>query len=159
MSACVIPGSFDPITLGHMDIIRRACALFDRVTVAVLNNVNKEAAFTLEERKAMIEAATRELSVVRVDAFSGALPDYMDRQGILAVVRGVRGSQDFAMEMQLAAVYRAVNPKVDMLLLPADGALAHISSSAVREVAKFGKDLTGWVPAVNIDQVARRFRV
>lgn len=157
MKACVIPGSFDPITLGHMDIVRRACALCDSVTVAVLVNAAKASAFTLDERKSMVIAATNGLPGVRVDAFSGALTDYMRGQGIGVIVRGARTEADFAMETRLAAVYRAMDPEVELVLLPASAAVAHISSGVVRELAGLGKDLRGWVPDEIASAVLRKY--
>jgi len=142
-----------------MDIVRRARALFDSVTVAVLHNAAKAAAFTLKEREAMIIAATRGLSGVRVDVFEGALTDYMRARDIGVIVRGVRAEADFALETRLAAVYRAMDPGVELVMLPARAEFAHISSGVVRELASLGKDLRGWVPGEIADTVARRYMI
>ena len=157
MRTCVFPGSFDPITLGHVDMIRRAAACFDRVIVAVLHNPDKTGAFSVEERLDMIRLACEEIPGVEVDAFGGLLADYLRQTGIRTVVRGLRNDEDFAMECPMAQLNRHLYPDMDTFFLMTDPALAHISSSAVKQIASFGGSVAGLVPPRIEELVSRRF--
>lgn len=155
---CIYPGSFDPITVGHMDIIRRTCKLFDRVIVAVLHNPAKRGCFPLETRLALIRRSCAQLENVSVEAFDGLLTDYVRRTGAQAVVRGLRAVSDFESEFQMAQVNHQVLPEMETLFMMTLPEHAYISSSVVRELASFGGDITPFVPAEILPQVQDFFR-
>ncbi|MEO6021047.1 MAG: pantetheine-phosphate adenylyltransferase [Knoellia sp.] len=144
----VCPGSYDPITLGHVDVITRAAALYDEVVVAVLHNPVKSGTFTVEERIGFIERAVPEAvaSRVRVEAFAGRLlVDVCRDVGADAIVKGLRGETDFAYELPMALMNRHLTG-VETVFLPGSPEFGHVSSSLVKEVAKFGGDVVGLVP-------------
>ncbi len=150
MSALAIyPGSFDPLTLGHVDIVRRSLMIFDKVVIAIAVNVRKQPLFTFDERKAMILASTPDIAPGRleVDAFEGLLVDYVARRGAKAIVRGLRALADFEFEFQLAHMNRRLAPDVDSVFLMTSEEHHFVSSSLVKEVASFGGDISGFVPA------------
>jgi pantetheine-phosphate adenylyltransferase len=143
----VCPGSYDPVTSGHVDIVRRATALFGEVVVAVLGNPAKAGLFPLEERVDLLRASLTELPRVRVDAVSGVLlVDYCRSIGAGAVVKGVRSGADFAYELPMALMNRHL-AGLETVFLPGDPAFEHVSSSLVKEVASYGGDVRGLVPA------------
>lgn len=146
MIKCVYPGSFDPITTGHLDIIERACALFDDVTVAVLVNTNKTPAFSAEQRMAFIKQSTSHLKGVKVDSFSGLLVDYMKEHGANLVIRGLRAISDFEYEFQMASLNAKLAKNIETVFLMTDINHSFLSSSLVRELAHHGGDITGLVP-------------
>ena len=150
---CVYPGSFDPITVGHMDIIRRASRIFDRVIVAVLHNPAKKGCFPLEQRLTMIEKACADLPTVSADAFDGLLVEYLKKTGAQVVVRGLRAVTDFEAEFQMAQVNHQVSPEMETLFMMTLPEHAYISSSVVRERATFGGVVTQFVPAEILDEV------
>lgn len=154
---CVYPGSFDPITVGHMDIIRRASRIFDRVIVAVLHNPAKKGCFPLEQRLTMIEKACADLPTVSADAFDGLLVEYLKKTGAQVVVRGLRAVTDFEAEFQMAQVNHQVSPEMETLFMMTLPEHAYISSSVVRELATFGGDVTQFVPAEILDEVREHF--
>ena len=154
---CIYPGSFDPLTIGHMDVIRRASRLFDRVVVAVLHNPAKVGCFPVEQRLEMIRKACAAMPNVEADAFSGLLADYVDQLGAAAVVRGIRGEIDFPAETMMAQVNQRLNPQVETIFLLAKPEHACISSSMVREVASFGGDVSAFLPAEVIPYVTAAF--
>ncbi len=154
---CVYPGSFDPITVGHMDIIRRASRIFDRVIVAVLHNPAKKGCFPLEQRLTMIEKACADLPTVSADAFDGLLVEYLKKTGAQVVVRGLRAVTDFEAEFQMAQVNHQVSPEMETLFMMTLPEHAYISSSVVRELATFGGDITQFVPAEILDEVREHF--
>ena len=156
MSSCVIPGSFDPVTLGHMDLIRRAAGIFDRVTVVVMVNIHKQGTFSPEERVALLEKACRKEPRVRVDRWEGLLSEYMRRQGERTVVRGVRNGTEYDTEVAAAQANRMLNPGMETLLMPAGDGNQWISSSAVREIAAFGGDYQSWIPSECVEEIGRR---
>lgn len=148
MRRCVCPGSYDPITLGHLDVIERAAGLFDEVVVAVLHNPDKSGAFTPQQRIAMIEQSLGQRPGVRVEVFSGRLlVDVCREVGADAIVKGVRGSTDFAYELPMALMNRHLSG-IETLFVPGDPRLEHVSSSLVRQVSAYGGDVTGLVPDV-----------
>lgn len=155
---CVYPGSFDPLTLGHEDVILRAAALFDEVIVAVMHNPNKRGCFTVEERLALIRRVTAAIPNVRADAWDGLLVDYVRKSGACAVVRGLRAVSDFESEMVMAQVNAQLLPGMETVFLMTKPEHACISSSVVREAASFGADISGFVPAVIAQDVANHFR-
>ena len=154
---CIYPGSFDPITIGHMDIIRRAAVLFDKVIVAVLNNPAKKGAFPIEERLNMIRKACASIPNVEVDTFGGLLADYVKQTRAQAVVRGLRGISDFESECQMAQVNQQVLPGMETLFMMTRPEHAHISSSVVRELASFGGDVQAYIPPEIREDVLRYY--
>lgn len=155
---CVYPGSFDPITVGHMDIIRRASRIFDKVVVAVLHNPAKKGTFPLEERLRLIEKACAELETVKVDAFDGLLVEYLKKTGAQVVVRGLRAVTDFEAEFQMAQVNHQVSPEMETLFMMTLPEHAYISSSVVRELAMFGGDISQFIPSEILEDVTAHFR-
>ena len=152
----VYAGSFDPVTLGHLDIIRRGAALCDELTVAVLVNIAKKPAFTVEERMNMLRKVTSDLPIVKVDSFSGLLVEYAKKSGADAILRGVRSVGDLETETTLADINRRLRPECETVLLLARPELACVSSSAVKELAAFGGQLEGMVPAQVLTEVHAR---
>ncbi|MFI3237371.1 MAG: pantetheine-phosphate adenylyltransferase [Lachnospiraceae bacterium] len=147
MRKAIYQGSFDPITYGHIDIIKRAAAMFDEVTVAILLNPNKTALFSLEERVTMIKEALKDVAHVRIDSFEGLVVEYARAHDIEVSVRGVRSMIDFEYEAVIAQNNTVLsNGTLDTCLLLTDPRYAHISSSGVKEIAKFKGDLTTYVP-------------
>ena len=154
---CVYSGSFDPPTLGHIDIIRRAAAIFDEVNVTVFVNIAKRYEFSAQERVDMLRRATRDIGGVTVNSFDGLLVDYMRRTGARVIVRGLRNMADFDSESSMAAINRQLLPGCETLFLPTSPEFMHISSSAVREVAHFGGDISSMLPPEIVDEVRARF--
>ena len=147
MRAAIYPGSFDPVTYGHLDIIRRASAIFDELTVSVLNNKTKTPLFSVEERVKMLEEATRDLPNVTIDSFSGLLIDYAARKDIHVAIRGLRAITDFEYELQIAQTNRKFsNGKLDTVFLTTSLEYAYLSSSTVKEIASFNGDISECVP-------------
>ncbi len=142
----VYPGSFDPITNGHVDILERALVMFDRVVVAIAENVRKTALFSLAERTTHIRDAVGGNPRVEVDAFEGLLVDYVEKRGAHVVVRGLRALADFEYEFQLAHMNRRLGQEIDTVFLMTSEKDFYVSSSLVKEVAMFGGDITGLVP-------------
>ena len=151
----VYPGSFDPVTNGHLDVVERALALFDEIWVAVLDNTGKKSLLSAAERMELIEESVREWPRVRVDRFSGLLVDYLSLRGASVVVRGVRNAADLAQEWQMAALNRDLRRATETVFLPSRPQFAHLSSSMVREIASMGGNVSQFVPA----HVARRLRI
>jgi pantetheine-phosphate adenylyltransferase len=141
----VYPGSFDPVTLGHLDIIRRGAAMFDRLVVAVANNPDKRSLFTIEERMAMVRAATKGLRNVVVDAYEGLTAAHVAELKATAILRGLRQHSDFEYEYQLALANRTISG-IETVFVMADERVAYISSHLVREVAALGGDISRFVP-------------
>ncbi len=143
----VCPGSFDPPTLGHLDVIGRVAGLFDEVTVAVLVNPDKKGLFTLDERLDLLRATTRDWPSVKVDSFTGLLVDYCAAQGISAIVKGIRAVSDFDYELQMAQMNHGLTG-VDTLFLPTSPGYSFVSSSLVKQVASYGGDVDHLLPDV-----------
>jgi pantetheine-phosphate adenylyltransferase len=149
----IYPGSFDPITMGHLDIIERSAKLFDEVIVAVLLNIDKRPMFSTEERVEMIEQAAQ-WSNVRVSTFDGLLVQYATEQGAQVIVRGIRAVSDYEYELQMALMNRRLEPAVETVFLMAAEAYSYLSSRLIKEVFKLGGSITGLVPEL----VERRMR-
>src|SRR4051794_27337237 len=147
VSLAVYPGTFDPITNGHVDILRRSLKIFDRVVVALAENVRKAPLFSLEQRRKLIEDALGSDPRLEVDAFQGLLADYCGRRGAAVVIRGLRALADFEYEFQLAHMNRRLAPNVETLFLMTGEESFYVSSSLVKEVALMGGDVSGLVPA------------
>lgn len=153
MVSCVFPGSFDPVTKGHMDVIGRASELFDHVTVTVMVNISKKSAIPLEERIQLLKKACRKYPNVDVDSWEGLLADYMAEKKEKIVIRGVRNTPEYEQEMTAACANKMLNSSVETILIPTDPALAGVSSSAVREIASFGGDISAFVPKALIKDI------
>lgn len=159
MSRTVLyPGSFDPITNGHLDVIERAAKLFDKVVVAVAVNVEKTPLFTVKERKAMVERAARHIPHVQVDSFSGLLVDYARRVKAAAVVRGLRMVSDFEYELQLALMNRRMEPRVETIFLAPRDTYIYLSSRMIKEIVRLDGDVNGLVPPYVQEALRRKLR-
>ncbi len=143
MRICVVPGSFDPFTLGHLDIVRRASVLFDRVYVAVMVNGQKRGLFDLEQRRRIAEVSCAELDNVEVIASEGLLYELCEQLGACAIVKGVRSVTDYGYECELADINRHLSPSLETVWLAARPELGYISSTCVRELMRYGKPLDG----------------
>ncbi|RDI69410.1 pantetheine-phosphate adenylyltransferase [Nocardia pseudobrasiliensis] len=146
MAGALCPGSFDPVTNGHLDVIRRAAAQFDELVVTVNVNKNKQGMFTVEERIEMLRSATADLPNVRVESWYGLTVDFAREQGITAIVKGLRDATDFGYELQMAQMNKKLSG-VDTYFLVTNPAYSFLSSSLVKEVATFGGDVTDMLPA------------
>ena len=147
MKSAVYPGSFDPMTLGHLDIIKRASKMFDHLTVSVLDNKAKNALFSVEERVSILKEATKDIPNVSVDSFSGLLVDYANQKDIHVSVRGLRAVTDFEYELQIAQTNRKLsNGSLDTVFLTTSLEYAYLSSSSVKEIAAFHGDISQLVP-------------
>jgi pantetheine-phosphate adenylyltransferase len=151
----VCPGSFDPVTNGHLDIISRACALFDEVTVAVMVNKSKKSMFTVEERMDMLTAVCSEFPNVKVDAFHGLLVEFCRDRDIHAIVKGLRAVSDFDYELQMAQMNSRLAP-VETVFVPTSPEYSFLASSLVKEVATFGGDVSALVPPLVLDRLRAR---
>jgi pantetheine-phosphate adenylyltransferase len=151
------PGTFDPITFGHIDVIRRAADLFDRVIVTLARNSSKKTLFSLEERQAHVERAVREISHVEVGICPGLLVDYATAQGAVAIVRGVRAVSDFEYEFQMALTNRKLAEGVTTLFMMPHERYTYLNSSIVREVARLGGNVQCFVPDFIVEALARKF--
>lgn len=155
MSSAVCPGSFDPVTKGHLDVIGRAAAQFDEVVVTVMINKSKKGLFSVDERIAMLRDATADRPNVRVDSWYGLLVDYAKANGVTAIVKGLRGANDFDYELQMAQMNQQLTG-VDTFFIPANPLYSYLSSSLVKEVATFGGDVSGMLPPAVHEQLLAR---
>jgi len=147
MRTVIYPGSFDPLTNGHLDVIQRAAKLFDRVIVAVARNESKHPLFTFEERRQMVARAVRHLANVEADAFEGLLMEYVEKRSAQAVVRGLRAVSDFEFEFQLALMNRKLNERIETIFMMPKDTYTFLSSRIVKEIARLGGDVSAFVPA------------
>ncbi len=152
----VYPGSFDPLTNGHVDVVERAAKLFDRVVVAVLNNSSKQPMFRVDERLAIIRDAFAGRPEIDAEAFDGLLVDYARRRQASAIVRGMRGGSDFDYEWQMALMNRHLEPAIDTIFLVPSERFTYVSATLVREIAANGGSLTGLVPSAVEARLASR---
>tara|TARA_R110001583_G_scaffold99273_1_gene244571 strand:+ start:15087 stop:15560 length:474 start_codon:yes stop_codon:yes gene_type:complete len=146
MKTVLLPGSFDPITNGHIDLLNRAACLADRVVVAVAKNETKNTLFNLQERCALLVDATQHIKKVEIIPFSGLLADFATEQGAQALIRGIRGATDADYEIQLSQVNKVLNPQLETILLASNGTTGFISSTIVKEVFKHGGDISQLAP-------------
>jgi len=154
----VYPGSFDPVTNGHIDLIQRSAALFDKVIVAILRNTDKTPLFTVEERVTMLEEAVKDLKNVSVTSFAGLLVDFVEQIGASLIVRGIRAVSDYEYELQMALMNRRLSNKVEtVFMLPAE-AYSFLSSKLVKEIAQHGGPMHGFVPADVEKRLYSKFR-
>ena len=154
----VYPGSFDPVTKGHIDIIERAAILTDRLVVGVLNNSSKKPLFTVEERVAMIQKAVSHLDNVEVKAFSGLTVDFARAEGAKMIVRGLRAVTDFEYELQLSQTNRKIAPDIDTVFLTTSLQYAYLSSSIVKEVASYNGDISAFVPGFVAEMIQEKIK-
>ena len=153
----IYPGSFDPVTNGHLDLIHRGCKLFDRLIVAIARNPEKDSSlFSLEERIEMLQAMTAEIDNVTVDAFEGLLMNYCIEKRANAVLRGIRAVSDYEFELQMALMNRKIQPSVETVFMMPAEKYSYLSSRIVREIAAFGGPLTGLVPDLVETHLRRR---
>jgi len=158
LRTAVCPGSFDPITNGHLDIITRASQVYDKVIVAVIKNNSKTPLFTFEERVEFIKRVTAHLPNVEVDFFSGMLVDYVKKAGSNVIIKGLRAISDFEYEFQMALANKKINPEIETLFMMTDAQYSYLSSSLVKEMALVGADLNGLVPDIIINDIKNKFR-
>ena len=156
MRVGICPGSFDPVTLGHMDIISRACKIFDKVIVAVPVNPDKRASFTVEERMEMLRTVTADMENVEVDCVRGLLADYASEKHAAAIVKGLRAISDFEYEFQMALMNKELYDRVETVFLPTSTANQYLSSSVVKQIASFGGNIRPFVPEQIHERVAER---
>ena len=158
MKTAICPGSFDPVTYGHLDIIRRAAALFDRVIVLVVPNVAKKPLFTKEERIDLLGRSTAGLTNVEIDCDGGLLAEYARIKNADVIVKGLRAMSDFEYEFQMALTNRKLNPEAETVFLTTTAEHMYLSSSLVKQVAGFGGDITGFVPGCIIPDIMEKIR-
>lgn len=148
MFKAILPGSFDPPTNGHLNILARAARMFDAVEVVIAANPNKAELFSPEERMRMMKALAVDLPNVTVSTWDGLIVDFADRVGVHVIIRGVRAPMDFEYELELSQMNRSLNPRIETIFLPTDQKYSILRSSAIKEVARFGGDVTGMVPPI-----------
>ncbi len=153
----IYPGTFDPITLGHIDIIERAAQLFDEVFVTVARNIGKSPLFTVEERMDMIRNSVKHIPSVSVDSFDGLIVDYAARTKVGAMIRGLRALSDFEYEFQMALVNRTLYPDMVQVFLMPHEAYTHLNSTVVREVASYGGDVSPFVSPYVVKKLREKF--
>lgn len=156
MTTAIYPGSFDPITLGHLNIIRRAAGIFDRVVVCVMVNSAKTPMFTLTERMELVKRVVSRLKNVEVDTSDILLAEYAKRYENAVIVKGLRAVSDYESEVQMALVNRKMNPRLETVFLPSSQKYTYLSSSVVKEMAKYGSDLREFVPVEILQDVIDR---
>ena len=158
MSIAIYPGSFDPVTLGHLNIIKRASQCFEKVIVCVMINSNKQGVFTPQERVELLRRATERFSNVEVDFSDELLAEYAKRRKAHVVVKGLRAVSDFEQEVQMAVINRKLNPRLETMFLASSEKYTYLSSTIVKEMARYGADLTDFVPREIVDDVNARMK-
>lgn len=159
LRVAVYPGSFDPVTYGHLDIIHRAAKQFDRLIVAVLNNMTKNPLFSLEERMELLRQVTGDLPNVEVDGFRDLLINYMEKKQAHVIVRGLRAVSDFEYELQMASTNHKLSPEVETFFMMTNPQYSYLSSSIVKEVAKFHGRVTDLVPPIIEQELRKKYAV
>ncbi|MFD2443403.1 pantetheine-phosphate adenylyltransferase [Bacillus sp. CGMCC 1.16607] len=157
-SIAVCPGSFDPITLGHLDIIKRGAKVFDQVYVVVLNNSSKNPLFNVQERMDLILEVTKEIPNVKVDSFQGLLVDYAKSVNANAILRGLRAVSDFEYEMQITSMNRVLNEEIETFFVMTNNQYSFLSSSIVKEVAKYNGNISELVPSPVQKALVNKFK-
>lgn len=159
MRVAVYPGSFDPITNGHVDVLERSSKIFDRIIIAVVHNVTKNAMFTLDERVEMIRQSSAHIHNVEIDCFSGLLATYLIEKQACAIIRGLRTVTDFEYEMHMAMVNREIIPEIDTIFVTSDKNYIFISSSGVKEAAMVGANVSSMVPPVVNQALKKKYQI
>ncbi len=159
MSKAIYPGSFDPVTFGHQDIIERSSVIFADLIVRVLNKSSTNSLFSVEERVSMLKELTKEYGNVTVDSFDGLLVDYMKESGATIIVRGLRAVTDFEYELQIAQTNHVEYPKAETIFLTTNLKYSYLSSSVVREFAAYGGDISKFVPSQFVDRVYEKYNM
>ena len=159
MRIAVYPGSFDPITNGHLDVIERASRVYDKIVVGVLSNANKNPLFSIEERVDMIKRVTGHLNNIEVDSFTGLLVDFAASKQATVIIKGLRTVADFEYEFQMALLNKALNPEFETMFMMTNSKYSYISSSMVKELAGFKGDLTGLVPCEIIEEIKEKISI
>ena len=159
MKKAIYPGSFDPITIGHLDIIKRSAEIVDELVVGVLNNSAKKSLFSLDERVSMIEEMTRDYPNVTVASFEGLLVDYMEEIGATIIIRGLRAVTDFEYELQIAQSNHVQNPGIETVFLTTNLKYSYLSSTIVKEFASYGGDISNFVPEQFIQKIYDKYNV
>ena len=159
MTRAIYPGSFDPITNGHLDIIERSSKMVDELVVGVLNNSAKNSLFSLEERVSMIEEMTKDIPNVTVASFEGLLVEFMNKIDATIIVRGLRAVTDFEYELQIAQTNHVENPEVETIFLTTSLQYSYLSSTIVKEFASYGGDISKFVPAQFIDRIYAKYNI
>lgn len=154
----IYPGSFDPVTNGHVDIVERGAKLFDKVIIAIMCNPSKKYLFSIEERVDLLKKSLEDLPNIEVDTFDGLTVNYAEKRNAVAMLRGLRAVSDFDFEFQLALMNRRLNRDVQTVFLMTGGRWIFLSSSIIKEAAQFGGDITGMVPAVVEEKLKEKFR-
>ena len=157
-NTCVYPGSFDPVTFGHLDIITRTSKIFDKVYVAILNNTQKHAAFSTEKRLDMLKKCCANLDNIVIDVFDGLLVDYVKHVNSNVIIRGLRAVSDFEAEFQMSHINLQIAPNIETLFLSTLPKYSYISSSMVRELAYFNGDFSHFVPECIINDIKERYK-
>ena len=158
MTKAIYPGSFDPVTLGHLSIIERASKTFDEVIVAVLKNDSKKPLFTVQERVEMLEEVTANLDNVKILYFEGLLVDFASKCVVNTIIRGLRAITDFEYEIQMAQTNKALMPEIDTVFFTTDVEYSYLSSSTVKEIAKFGGKIDKFVPKNIVSMVYDKYK-
>lgn len=159
MKRAIYPGSFDPLTLGHMDIIERSSKIVDELVIGVLNNSAKNSLFSLEERVSMIKEMTNSLPNVTVSSFNGLLVDHMKEMDATIIIRGLRAVTDFEYELQIAQTNHVQNPNVETVFLTTSLQYSYLSSTIVKEFASYGGDISKFVPAQFINRIYEKYHI
>ena len=158
MKIAVCPGSFDPVTNGHVDIFERASSMYDRLIIAVFRNPGKNPLFNMDERVRLIKQATQHIPNVEVDSFSGLLTDFVLQKDSRIIVRGLRALSDFEYEFQRALLIKCVRPEIETVFMMTSSEYSFVSSSGIKELAQFGGDISKLVPPMLYDEITQRCR-
>ena len=159
MKIAIYPGSFDPVTIGHLNIIQRAANIFDKLIVCVMVNAGKNPVFTLEERVDLIRRVTKNIPNVEVDSSNALLAEYARQRGSCVIVKGLRAGSDFENEFQMALINKKINPELDTMFLTAESQYMYLSSSTVKELGRYGVDLSDFLPEEIISDFQKKIAI
>ncbi|MFN3479012.1 MAG: pantetheine-phosphate adenylyltransferase [Thermodesulfovibrionales bacterium] len=159
MRIAIYPGTFDPITNGHLDLVKRGIRIFDEVIIAVAPNPKKQPLFTLDERLRLIRESIRDIENVKVEAFNGLLVDYVESKRAVAIIRGLRAVSDFEYELQIALMNRRLNSEIETVFMMPSEEFSFLTSSLVKEVSSFGGSVKGLVPEVVEEALQEKFKI